>query len=332
MSDDAQTPEARDNAAAHWPTPPDDTGDPWAAAGGAAADAAEVPLAEGADPEVDLKKGDRAESGSETVADARPEPNPWAPPANDTPPAPGPGGPGTTVASGEPMAWPASSASPSSPTSSPSDPSVHDRQTATWTPSTGAPPATPDGNQAWANPVAPDADQGQPQAPQPSQPWANPFAPPTPTPPANGSANPFAPPAPASPYAAHGEPVPPPPIAPDGPGQVPYGYPAGHGYPAGPGYPSQSGAGYYGWPGVQQTPANGMGTAGLVLGILAAVVFCLWPVAIVLGILAVIFGALGRGKARRGEATNPGQALGGIICGAVGIVLAIGVFALVLAI
>ncbi|MFD4624422.1 DUF4190 domain-containing protein [Streptomyces sp. NPDC058475] len=70
-------------------------------------------------------------------------------------------------------------------------------------------------------------------------------------------------------------------------------------------------------------PSNGMGTAALVLGILAAVVFCLWPLAIVLGILGVIFGAIGRRKVRRGEATNPGQALAGIICGAVGIALGI---------
>jgi uncharacterized membrane protein len=70
-------------------------------------------------------------------------------------------------------------------------------------------------------------------------------------------------------------------------------------------------------------PSNGLGTAGLVLGIIAAVGFCLWPVALACGILAVIFGAFGRGKARRGEATNPGQALAGIICGAVGIALAV---------
>ncbi|MGW6021859.1 DUF4190 domain-containing protein [Streptomyces sp. NPDC055099] len=70
-------------------------------------------------------------------------------------------------------------------------------------------------------------------------------------------------------------------------------------------------------------PANGMGVAGLVLGIVSAAVFCLWPLAIVLGILAIIFGAIGRGRARRGEATNPGQALAGIICGAAGIVLGV---------
>jgi len=77
-------------------------------------------------------------------------------------------------------------------------------------------------------------------------------------------------------------------------------------------------------------PSNGMGTAGLVLGILAAVVFCLWPLAIVLGVLGVIFGAVGRRKARRGEATNAGQALAGIICGAVGIALGIAVLVIVL--
>lgn len=153
------------------------------------------------------------------------------------------------------------------------------------------------------------------------EPTANPFAPPGPAAPA--ASVPY-----AAPYAGHGGAVPPPPIGPDGPGQVPYGYPGagGHGYPPGPGA-----AGYYGWPGMQAMPSNGMGTAGLVLGIISAVVFCLWPVAIVVGVLAVIFGAIGRGKARRGEATNPGQALAGIICGAVGVVLALVMVALVIA-
>ncbi|ARP74412.1 DUF4190 domain-containing protein [Streptomyces pluripotens] len=131
--------------------------------------------------------------------------------------------------------------------------------------------------------------------------------------------------------------MPPPPIAPDGPGQVPYGYPGGpsaHAHP-GPQYPSYAGpppaVNGYGWPGMQPAPSDGMGTASLALGILAAVGFLLWPVAVVLGILAVIFGAIGRGRARRGEATNPGVALAGIICGATGIVLAFGLFAFAVA-
>ncbi|MEU4928395.1 DUF4190 domain-containing protein [Streptomyces yokosukanensis] len=215
--------------------------------------------------------------------------------------------------------------------------SLHYQQTLTSLPAAPDTPAVPS---PWAPPAAGSA-------PSP----ANPFAPPAATPPLN----PYAPPAapatpyasqpPATPYAppaaqyAGPEPVPPPPIAPDGPGQVPYGYPgapAAYGYPgrpqppyAGP-YPSAGGYGY-GWPGTQPMPSNGMGTASLVLGILAAVCFLLWPVALVLGVLAIIFGALGRGKAGRGEATNPGMALAGLICGGAGIVLAVGFIALVIA-
>ncbi|WP_406374696.1 DUF4190 domain-containing protein [Streptomyces sp. NBC_00647] len=143
--------------------------------------------------------------------------------------------------------------------------------------------------------------------------------------------NPFAAPGAHTPYPqpAPGEHVPPPPIAPDGPGRLPYGYgypqygaaPAGFAHPGAPGY---------GWPLMQPMPSNGMGTAGLVLGIIAAVLFCVWPLAIVLGILAVIFGLIGRGKARRGEATNPGQALAGVICGAVGVALAIALLVIII--
>ncbi|MDT6987904.1 DUF4190 domain-containing protein [Streptomyces lusitanus] len=120
--------------------------------------------------------------------------------------------------------------------------------------------------------------------------------------------------------------VPPPPIGPEGPGQVPYGYPhAGYAGAPAPGHPG-------GWAGAAAPlPSNGMGVASLVLGIIAAAAFCLWPVAIVLGLLAVIFGAIGRGKANRGEATNGGQALAGVICGAVGsaLALAFGIIVLV---
>ncbi len=133
--------------------------------------------------------------------------------------------------------------------------------------------------------------------------------------------------------------MPPPPVAPDGPGQVPYGYPGGgYGYPGGVGAGTGGGNGYgygygYGVPGMAPVavPGNGVGTSALVLGIISAVVFCLWPVAILLGVLALIFGVIGQGKARRGEATNGGQALAGTICGAVGIVLGFGALAFVIA-
>ncbi|MGW3171550.1 DUF4190 domain-containing protein [Streptomyces sp. NPDC001153] len=218
---------------------------------------------------------------------------------------------------------PAEGAIPESrPESAPGDGSVHYQQTLTSLPSSPDQPAdaVP---RAWAPPTAAAV-----------RPPANPFAPPAATPPANPYAPPAAPAYPYAPPAAQHtgpEPVPPPPIAPDGPGQVPYGYPgmpSAYGYP---GRPQQPYPGPYGWPGMQPLPSNGMGTASLVLGILASICFLLWPVALILGVLAIVFGALGRGKAGRGEATNPGMALAGLICGASGIVLALGFIAFVIA-
>ncbi|MFC4468595.1 DUF4190 domain-containing protein [Streptomyces xiangluensis] len=190
-------------------------------------------------------------------------------------------------------------------------PSVHDQQTVTSIPGTGTPPSP--GAQAWARPVAPPGASAS----------GNAFVGPGGTPP-NPAGNSF-----GAPGGSRGEPVPPPPTSPEGPGQVPYGY--GYGYQGQPYYPATpGGAPGYGWPGIPMAPSNGMGTTGLVLGIISAVGFCLWPLAIVLGILAVIFGAIGRGKARRGEATNAGHALAGIICGAAGIALGVTMFVLVI--
>ncbi|MEZ7005970.1 DUF4190 domain-containing protein [Streptomyces sp. AD55] len=215
------------------------------------------------------------------------EPGPWAPPANDA----GPGqGPGETVVSGPMPPWPG--------------PSVHDQQTVTSLPSPGDDPAP----SPWAAPAAnPAPDTGGP--------FAAPGGPATPSAPVP---NPFA--------APEDRPSPPPgPAA--GAGHVPYGYPPGPAYPGGPAYPAQGGygsvpaQGYYGWTGMPPEPSNGMGTAGLVLGIISAVIFCHWPVTIILGVLGIIFGSIGRAKAARGEADNGGQALAGLICGIVGVVL-----------
>ncbi|MFI7502993.1 DUF4190 domain-containing protein [Streptomyces sp. NPDC049687] len=145
------------------------------------------------------------------------------------------------------------------------------------------------------------------------------FPPPNPATAAGGP-----PPDPFAPPVARNGAVPPPPISPDGPGQIPYGY----GYPGGYGYPSPPQGSY--WPGTPQGDSNGLGVTGMVLGIVSAVIFCLWPVAIVVGVLGVVFGAIGRAKANRGEADNPGQALAGIICGAAGIALGAGLGLLIL--
>jgi hypothetical protein len=73
---------------------------------------------------------------------------------------------------------------------------------------------------------------------------------------------------------------------------------------------------------------NGYGVAAMVLGIVAVVagagglfIFGL-PLAIAGGILATVFGFLGRRRVQRGEANNGAQALVGLILGPVAIVLA----------
>ncbi|MFG3403904.1 DUF4190 domain-containing protein [Streptomyces sp. NPDC048142] len=132
--------------------------------------------------------------------------------------------------------------------------------------------------------------------------------------------------------------VPPPPIGPNGPGYAtppPIG-PNGPGHAAPPpaahyGYPTPPAQPYGGYPGYGAygtspaawgpAPNNGLGTAAMVIGIISVVGFCLYGVNIILGILALIFGIIGLGRAKRGEATNRGMALAGVILGSVGIVV-----------
>ncbi|MFJ6699259.1 DUF4190 domain-containing protein [Streptomyces sp. NPDC091272] len=116
-----------------------------------------------------------------------------------------------------------------------------------------------------------------------------------------------------------------------------YGYPAAgpppgeYGYPSAyPAPPAAPGGGYPGYPGYtgavgwtgQGQPQNGFGITAMVLGIVSIPMFCGWGVlGIILGIMAVIFGILGRKRVGRGVATNGGMALAGIITGAVGILI-----------
>ncbi|MET8410605.1 DUF4190 domain-containing protein [Streptomyces sp. NPDC005195] len=299
MSDEAQAPQAARDAA----------GTPWASPDHGATPSRPGDAASAADPEDAIPAAGRAPafpSGSPAPAyDGTTDPRPGQAALADAAPAarakePNPWAPPADPAPSRFGGAPTHSASPAS-SASPGSPSVHDQPT-----------------------MASFPGAGSPEGPS-SASWDNPFAPPA-------GHTPY-------PRASAGEPVPPPPIGPEGPGQAPYGYGygyppygppgAGHqgapGYPGVPGYPGATG---YGWPAMPLAPSNGMGTAGLVVGIISAVVFCLWPVAFVLGILGVIFGVVGRRRAGRGEATNPGQALAGIICGAVGIALSIGMIAI----
>jgi hypothetical protein len=65
-------------------------------------------------------------------------------------------------------------------------------------------------------------------------------------------------------------------------------------------------------------PTNGLAVASLVCGILAVILFFTIIFPIILGILAVIFGAVGISKASQGGG-HKALAIAGLICGVVGI-------------
>ena len=115
---------------------------------------------------------------------------------------------------------------------------------------------------------------------------------------------------------------------PDNPPQSP-GFPAQHGYPPQQGYPPQGPPyGYYQQPqqyaGAQ--PGNGLGIAGGVCGIVA-VVLCWIPfidyISIILGALAIIFGALGIRHANAHGGGGKGMAITGVVTGIVALVITI---------
>ncbi|MFD7894365.1 DUF4352 domain-containing protein [Streptomyces sp. NPDC059743] len=77
--------------------------------------------------------------------------------------------------------------------------------------------------------------------------------------------------------------------------------------------------------GAPMAARNGLGIASLVLGIIGAVSglipFLFW-LAGVLGLIGLILGLAGRGRAGRGEATNKGVATSGVVLGLLALVLA----------
>ncbi len=92
---------------------------------------------------------------------------------------------------------------------------------------------------------------------------------------------------------------------------------AGHGDR--PGYdPGAAGPGPYSAP---AQPTNWLGVTALVLGLAAVLLF--WTIAggILLGLLAIVAGVLARRRVKRGQATNGGVALAGLILGVVGLLL-----------
>ena len=102
----------------------------------------------------------------------------------------------------------------------------------------------------------------------------------------------------------------------------------GGGQPPGnvpPAMPTQPGADPYGTsPPAQQN--NGMAIAALVCGILSLLAFWACFVGILLGILAVVFGFLGRSKAREMNGNGAGMALAGLITGGLGLLVSLVAF------
>lgn len=99
--------------------------------------------------------------------------------------------------------------------------------------------------------------------------------------------------------------------------------PPGGAYPGS--YPPPPPQPYAGYTPPPQAPKNGLGIAALVVAIIALISVV---GGVVLGIVAVILGFLGWQKARRGEATNGGVAIAGIVLGILSIIEAIVVIVL----
>lgn len=77
----------------------------------------------------------------------------------------------------------------------------------------------------------------------------------------------------------------------------------------------------------ESSPRNGFGVAALVLGVFALLLSWTIVGGIIFGILALIFGLLGRARAKRGESTAGGLSIAGVVLGIVGLLIAIGLIA-----
>jgi Domain of unknown function (DUF4190) len=74
-------------------------------------------------------------------------------------------------------------------------------------------------------------------------------------------------------------------------------------------------------------PRNGLGVAGLVIGVaslVAAISFVLFPLALIGGLVGLIIGLIAVTRPRRERATNSGQAIAGLACSVLARIIAIG--------
>ena len=69
-------------------------------------------------------------------------------------------------------------------------------------------------------------------------------------------------------------------------------------------------------------PGKGLGVAGLILGIGSLVLAASWVLGGICAVLAIVFSALAQTKART-VGRNNGMAIAGLICGGVGLAMAV---------
>lgn len=103
--------------------------------------------------------------------------------------------------------------------------------------------------------------------------------------------------------------------APVGSAPYPYSYPPGP-YPAG--YPAAP-MPYGDYP-PPPPPRNGLGVAALVVAVIALLTCFTVAGGVILGLVAVVLGFAGRARVKRGEASNGGVALAGIVLGVLAII------------
>jgi hypothetical protein len=77
---------------------------------------------------------------------------------------------------------------------------------------------------------------------------------------------------------------------------------------------------YGGYPAPPTQPRNGLGTAALVLGIIGLLTSILFFGG-VFGLIAIVLGIVALGRVRRGEATNRGASIAGIVLGVLSLVI-----------
>ncbi|HEX2144252.1 MAG TPA: hypothetical protein VHG10_07085 [Glycomyces sp.] len=228
------------------------------------------------EPESNRPESDwQSEGGWGPSSESAPDPGPRRPSHGETP------GETPMAPSDKPPSYESPPGEPHLPPDEPTAPSEEPR------PFDEPPPGEPH-----LPPDEPTAPSEEPQPPEESPPPAFPPVPPIPpTPPPPGSGPGQPPPAGSgySPYAGAAMPPPPPPPAYNGDG-TPHG----------------------------QEVRNGLGTAALVCGIIAIAVSLVpvinwftWP----LGVLAIVFGAIGWNRANKGAATNRTIAITGLVLG-----------------